>query len=441
MFVTMMKVLLLCFVASAPLIGAFWSFPEPDHHKTKVVLKDHEKIIIKFDDQLSGGTKVSVTEPDEITPSGTRLFRKCRHRLANAFRTTKNAVSDKTHEVLSDIGNFENHGKDVVDNAVGKIGEPRETLSEKITETVKSVGENAKSAVKQTIGMVNYIGDSSAVGTLKDSVVKIEDWDLVDSPKRIGEDIQSNASRKIEQGVEEVKETVDFIKDSTPNELVTHCENKICDAFYVSLETIKSAISWCHLFGFSIAYGMGVWVTFFLSCVLRKCLSKQQFGMVLNKINMVYFRGMNYCVGAALFGFLVSQGIKGVISNKMEMFQGFNLVCALVMSLINMIFFEPRTTKALNDLQLIVERMNERGETKSEAAEKIKKLNTYSSTLNALNDLQLIVERMNERGETKSEAAEKIKKLNTYSSTLNVSTMVVLTWHLAYLGQLLQARH
>ncbi|GKB22612.1 hypothetical protein Tco_0862013, partial [Tanacetum coccineum] len=39
----------------------------------------------------------------------------------------------------------------------------------------------------------------------------------------------------------------------------------------------------------------------------------------------------------------------------------------------------------------------------------------------ALNDLQLIVERMNERGETKSEAAEKIKKLNTYSSTLNVS--------------------
>nr|GEU31929.1 putative late embryogenesis abundant domain-containing protein / LEA domain-containing protein [Tanacetum cinerariifolium] len=397
MFVTMMKVLFLCFVVSAPLIGAFWSLKEPDHHKTKVVLKDHEKIIIKFDDQLSGGTKVSVTEPDEITPSGNRLFRKCRHTLANAFRTTENAVSDKTHEVLSDIGNFEKYGKDFVDNAVGKIGEPKETLSEKITETVISVGEIAKSAVKNTVGMVN-MGDSSTVGTLKDSVVKIEDWDLVDSPKRIGEDIQSNASRKIEQGVEEVKETVDFIKDSTPNELVTHCKNKLCDAFFVSLETIKSAISWFHLFGFSIAFGMGVWVTFFSSCVLRKSLSKQQFGMVLNKINMVYSKGMSYCVGAALFGFLVSKGIKGVISNKMEMFQGFNLVCALVMSLINMIFFEPRTTK-------------------------------------------LIVERMNERGETKSEAAEKIKKLNTYSSTLNVSTMVVLTWHLAYLGQLLQARH
>ncbi|PWA43802.1 hypothetical protein CTI12_AA532270 [Artemisia annua] len=392
-----MKVFLLYFVVSAPLIGAFWSFPGPHHHETEVVLNDHEKIIIKFDDQLNGGTKVSVTEPDEITPSGNRLFRKCTHRLANAFRCTKNTVSDKTHEFLSDIGNFEKDAKDVVDNAVGKIGEPKETLSEKITETVKSVGENAKSAVKQTIGMVN-IGDSSTVGTLKDSVVKIEDWDLVDSPKRIGEDIESNASRKIEQGVEEVKETVDFIKDSTPNELVTQCQNKICDAFYVSLEKIRSVISWFHLFGFSTAYGMGVWVTFFSSFVLRKSLSKQQFGMVLNKINMVYFRGMSYCVGAALLGFLVSQGRKGASSNKMEMFQGLILVCALVMSLINMIFLEPQATK-------------------------------------------LIVERMNERGETKSEAAEKLKKLNTYSSTLNVSTMVVLTWHLAYLGQLLQARH
>lgn len=34
---------------------------------------------------------------------------------------------------------------------------------------------------------------------------------------------------------------------------------------------------------------------------------------------------------------------------------------------------------------------------------------------------------------------EKLKRLNTYSSVLNVSTLVVLTWHMAYMGQRLQA--
>ncbi|KAK9054269.1 hypothetical protein SSX86_025347 [Deinandra increscens subsp. villosa] len=34
---------------------------------------------------------------------------------------------------------------------------------------------------------------------------------------------------------------------------------------------------------------------------------------------------------------------------------------------------------------------------------------------------------------------EKLKRLNAYSSALNLSTLVVLTWHIAYMGQLLQA--
>lgn len=33
---------------------------------------------------------------------------------------------------------------------------------------------------------------------------------------------------------------------------------------------------------------------------------------------------------------------------------------------------------------------------------------------------------------------EKLKRLNTYSSALNVSTLVVLTWHMVYMGQRLQ---
>ncbi|MFS7951367.1 hypothetical protein Hanom_Chr07g00594351 [Helianthus anomalus] len=53
---------------------------------------------------------------------------------------------------------------------------------------------------------------------------------------------------------------------------------------------------------------------------------------------------------------------------------------------------------------------------------------------------QLIAHKMKGPCEAKSVAAKKLKKINTYISTLNVSTMVVLTWHLVYIGQLLQAR-
>lgn len=34
---------------------------------------------------------------------------------------------------------------------------------------------------------------------------------------------------------------------------------------------------------------------------------------------------------------------------------------------------------------------------------------------------------------------EKLKRLNTYSSAFNVLTLVGLTWHMAYMGQRLQA--
>lgn len=247
------------------------------------------------------------------------------------------------------------------------------------------------------IGMVTF-GDKIE-GALKDSVVKIEDWDAIDSPKRISEDIEQNATVKIEQGVEEVKESMESVKETNANELLTRSKNAIRKVpLVVSLEKVRPVISFCYLLGFSTAYGIGLWVTLFSRYVLRNCLPKHQFALVLNKMNLVYFRLMACCVGTSLFGCLVTQGREGSFSTKMEMFQGFNLVSGFLMVLINLIFIVPQATK------LIVEGMKEK------------------STL------------------TKSVAAERLRKMNTYSSTLNASTMVMLTWHVAYIGKLLQVR-
>ncbi|KAL7599380.1 uncharacterized protein LOC111918470 [Lactuca sativa] len=349
-----MHLVFLCLVLSSLITGANWSPSPPPHHR---------QFVVEFEEKPDGNTEVSISLHDD---SGM------------VIEKTKNMVSAKPHDVSS---NLEEQVKEVIDKSVG---DPKVKLSEKVKDVVGN-------AVRKAVGLFT-IGESTK-GALKDLVVKMKQWDVIDSPKRIGEDIESNASLKVEEAVEKVKETVKIVKETSWNDLLTKPTRKMT----VLIDKIQSVISWCHLLGFSTAYGMGVWVTFFSSCVLGKCLPKREYRMIINKLYMVYFRAMANCVGAALIGYLVSRGRNVFfLSNKMAIFQGFNLLSAFLMNLTNLMFLEPRATKR----------------------KKIK-----------------------EDSGTKIVVSEKLKKLNTYSSTLNVSTMVVLTWHLAYIGQLVQAPH
>ncbi|CAH1420225.1 unnamed protein product [Lactuca virosa] len=389
-----MHLVFLCLVLTSLVTGATWSPSPPPHH---------HRFVVEFDEEPDGNTKVSISQHDDDAKidaggfaAGPReLFGKCRYKLANVIEKTKNVVSGKRIDVSSELHNFEEQVKEVTDEVV-KVGDPKVKLSEKLSEKFKAVGEKAKDVagiVKNAVGkpLGLFTSGEGTKGTLKDSVLKVEQWDLVDSPKRIGEDIESNATRKVEEGVEEMRETVKTVQETSWNDLLTRSTSMAT----VLIDKIQSVISWCHLLGFSTAYGMGVWVTFFSSSVLGKCLPKRQYGMIINKLHMVYFRAMSYCIGAAFIGYLVSLGRNlFFLSNKMAVFQGFNLLSALLMNLINMMFLEPRATK-------------------------IKKIKEDSGT--------------------KSTVSSEKLQLSTYSSTLNFSTMVVLTWHLAYIGQLVQA--
>ncbi|KAL4559692.1 hypothetical protein LXL04_031835 [Taraxacum kok-saghyz] len=381
-----MHLLYLYLVLTSLVTGA----TSPPHH--------HNRVVIKFEEAPDGNTKVSISQHEDsgILAAGgftgpRELWCKCKYNLASVIGKPKDVVS----------GNFQEQAK-VVDGTVGELTDPKIEPLQKLWENVKVIGEQAikevagksKSAALKTLGTFR-IGCVTA-GTLKDSALKMEQWDLIDSPKRIGEDIESNASRKLEQGVEEVKETVEMVNETSLHDLLKRFTRKLTS---ILADTIQSVISWCHLLGFSTAFGMGVWVTFFSSGILGKCIPKRRNQMIVSKLYVVYFRAMTLCVGTALIGYVVSRGRKVFsLSNKMEIFQGFNLLSALIMSLINTMFLEPRITK------LVEERI-----------------------------------KMKEKSGIKSVAGKKLKKLNTYSSKLNVSTMVVLTWHLAYVGPLLEA--
>ncbi|XP_024972238.1 uncharacterized protein LOC112511071 isoform X2 [Cynara cardunculus var. scolymus] len=414
MMIKTMKIgfLFLLLTSSVVVAGAMWSSSPRHHHRHQVAVKEpHRVVVIEFRERRQGNTKVLISQHDDSGAAVGGGDRGRRPVVEDGGFTTglKTVVSGKANELKE-------HAKEAMDEAVEKVGDPTGKLSEKLSDGVKSVGETVKNVagneLSETLSHgVTSVGEKSkevaghakeAVGealgsriggALKDSVVKLEDWDVIDSPKRIGEDIERNVSQKIEQGTEELKET-------SLNELLRGSKNLFFLMF--PLEKIKAVISWCHLLGFSTAYGMGVWFTFVSSCVLGKCLPKREFGMVVNKMYRVYFRAMAYCVGGGLIGYLVSQGRKGIaVWNKMEMFQGFNLLSALFMILINLIFLEPRATKL----------MVERNKIKEKDRKRVR------------------------------EKEEMLKKLNIYSSTLNVSTLVVLTWHMAYIGQLLHARY
>ncbi|MFS7951368.1 hypothetical protein Hanom_Chr07g00594361 [Helianthus anomalus] len=295
-------------LVTTPVTGAFWPSFSSHHHHHQVAIKDGHRVIIEFEEQCHSSNKITISQTNDSGVTGFGF---------TTFKTTVATAYTKTTEVAN--------------VSAAKTGKSTINI---IAKAMKKLG--------QTIRMAGVDDDSK--GTLKDLVVKLEEWDPVDSPKRICEDVGHNASVKIKDGVEEAKETVENIVETSPNEALTRSKTAINDVLDIVLSE-RWVTGWCHLLGFSTAYGMGVWVTFFSGCVLGKCLTKQEGAMVSNMMNMVYFRTIGCCVGAAVFGFLVGQRRRGCLSNKMVMFQGFNLVSALVMVLINLIFLEPQRTK------------------------------------------------------------------------------------------------
>lgn len=114
-----------------------------------------------------------------------------------------------------------------------------------------------------------------------------------------------------------------------------------------SLEHLRSLMRLTHLLGFSVAYGMCIWVTFVSSYVLARALPRQQFALVQSKIYPVYFKAMAYCVGPAFVAHFLSQK-RPSYANSAEAVQGFNLLAAISMLLVNLLFLEPRATKVIH---------------------------------------------------------------------------------------------
>lgn len=481
----MMNILALGLVLTSLVTGAVWSPPPPprrDDHREEVIVKGgHRVVVVEYEKEGDGNTKVLISphdQPsndadDEKTPvdvadakfSGPRelvcdAFGKCKHKIANAFGKTKDKVSETAHGISDKAHEIEEQAKETASGAVGKakdtvygyeerakeaVNEPIEKGKSKLSEKIEGVEEKAtigvslgkvKDTMAQGIGKAKKVA-GDVTSTVKDSATKVKSFDMVDSPKRIGEDIERNVTGKVEEGAEHLMEqakeaaaNVQKVGHKSLGEIVKKLQEVTNDVFWymVSPEKVDAVVGLIHMLGFSTAYGMSVWVTFVSSYILGRYLPRQQFGMVQSRIYPVYFRAMAYCVGAALLGHLVSRRMKS-LSSMVEMFQGLSLLSALLMVLTNMIWLEPRSTKVMFE-RMKIEKEEGRG---IAGAVREGIADDGSDTVvrppaNVAAERQDVL-RMN----------EKLKRLNSYSSALNVSTLVVLTWHMAYMGQRLQA--
>ncbi|MFS7983674.1 hypothetical protein Hanom_Chr11g00977301 [Helianthus anomalus] len=551
----MMNILVICLVLSSHLLTAATT------HREVIMNKGHRVVVVDYDKKADRTTRVSISPQNVVVPSDEKpaegttttfssakelvcdAYGKCKNKISGAF--TKDTDIDKAEEIKPvdekpDDGTTSFSGaKELVCDAYGKCKnkisstftkvtdiDKAEEIEERTTEAVNKVIEKPPQhigAAKSTF--FGRVGEKLPGRTLGEFLVKAKDsvakgligeakkfvsnfmsivkdfaskeFDIIDSPKRSGEDILRNASGEIKESAEnmrkQAKETVKNVEDVLGqggfNDILNKLKNMAYNVVWYVLYPdkigsvaglVRMVAGLVHMVGFSTAYGVCVWVTFVSSYILSRYLPRQVFGLVQSRIYPVYFRVLAYCVFAALLGHLVSEKNE-VLASKIGMFQSLSLVSALLMVLTNMVLLEPRATKAMYE-RMKLEKEEGRGLGAAFAAKdgmvnggggatvvrsaangrgvrvavaaKERTMDGHSATIArsvangiagkdgmADGDSATVVRSVAVERQDVLRMNEKLKRLNAYSSTLNLFTLVALTWHMAYLGQRLQAIH
>ncbi|KAM0063011.1 hypothetical protein Hdeb2414_s0003g00086171 [Helianthus debilis subsp. tardiflorus] len=446
---------------------------------------DKAEEIEPVDEKPDDGTTTTFSGAKELVCDA---YGKCKNKISGAFtKDMAEEIEEHTTEAVNKvIEKPPQHIGAAKSTFFGRVGEklPGRTLGEFLVKAKESVAKGLIGEAKKFV--------SNFMSIVKDFASK--EFDIIDSPKRSVEDISQNVSGEIKESavntMKQAKETVKNVEDvlgqGSFNDILNKLKNMAYNVVWYVLYRdkmgsvaglVRMVAGLVHMVGFSTAYGVCVWVTFVSSYILGRCLPREMFGLVQSRIYPVYFRVLAYCVFAALLGHLVSEKNE-VLASKIGMFQSLSLVSALLMVLTNMILLEPRATKAMYK-QMKLEKEEGRGLGAAFAAKdsidggggatvvrsaangrgvrvavaaKERTMDRSCATIarSVANGIAGKDEMADGRSATvvRSVAVErqdvlkmneKLKRLNAYSSALNLFTLVALTWHMASLGQRLQA--
>ncbi|TMX03200.1 hypothetical protein EJD97_017719 [Solanum chilense] len=381
--------------------------------------KEDVVLVVEFDHNQ--GTKVLIS-PQQAQIPNDNSYSNSKSGYVSDLKDKLYEKAEEASSVLPNIGQGiaspyvnQNSARDVVCDAYGKckekfttvFGKTKDKVEEGVTEASDKVKEKAK--------------------------------DVIDTTKSKKDEME----QKMEQVKGEISEKAEERKEDM-KDIIVRGRDFFCDLFtYIfSLGNLRHVIRLMHLLGFSVAYGMCIWVTFISSYVLARVLPRQQFAVVQSKIYPVYFKAMAYCVGLAFVGHFLSQK-RWFYTNLGEAVQGFNLLASISMLLVNSLYLEPRATKVMFE-RLKLEKEEGRGR----HIFNVEPSGTMGVE-SVLDPTKTTATKPAERSQEQSAAevvkpqvvklSQKLKKLNSYSSFLNVLTLMALTHHHVHLTQLLDA--
>ncbi|XP_051124207.1 uncharacterized protein LOC127246723 [Andrographis paniculata] len=445
-----LSLLLTSLVTAAAAAGGFFTpNPEKESPTEAVIVKEGHRVVVVEYEKDDGNTKVSIAPRDEKALSGKMIeedaegkethhnhkstptevvcdaYGKCKRLVAGAVGKTKEAVA----------GSWVS---EEAKGAVGKVKDAASDASHKVQEARQSVEDSANQGKDKLSEKASEIKEAAKQGT------KQRAHDAIEAAKRVRDEAEREARMKMEGSkekvVEKAREAEEWVERSAKKKGAQETLRRAGEVGMDLLEYAVRVVSRVgHLMGFSAAYGMCVWVTFASSYVLAGALPRKQFGMVQSKVYPVYFKAMAYSVGVAFLGSCYSYCFS---SRKRSggLFQCFNLAAALAMTLVNLLWLEPRATKVMFE-RMKKEKEDETvggGRSKDSTAEiagrgRDRDRDRRKSKGDADADVA-----GNEAAEAEAEMiglTSTLQRLNSYSSSLNVLTLMSLTWHLLHLAQ------
>lgn len=398
----MMNVVSLCLVVTSLVTaGVLSPTPKKQNNGDDLIVKEgHRVVVVEYDQEGQPITKVSISPEDKtrqrfnsdklkeavsVLPNlGQGLstpktdgggedegdgewrspkelicdaYGKCKHKIVDAIGRTKEAVSEKAHDVGEKTKETKEKAEDVVEKAKEAVSEKARGFAEKTRETGHEAQDAAERKAHEVVEKTKEAAHE-AVEKKKKAAHRMEEaaeesyGKAKEAVRNKAQEVEGQARERAEKTWEAVKDAKDvgktFGKDVAGN--VTEFAatfRKQAGATFRELVTGKAlnlVVGVVYLVAFSTAYGTAVWETFILSYVLAGALPRQQFGVVQSKIYPVYFRTMAWGIGTAVLGLLVTDRGKA-FSSMAEKFQIFNLLASLVLVFVNMLYLEPRATK------------------------------------------------------------------------------------------------
>lgn len=362
---------------------------------------------------------------------------------------------------------------DIYGSAEGKISDVGEKIKEEGEQALKTAGEtydSTKESIKragdyvqrtvedakeklrvkeheeeQQAGLKSNVGEADILYKFRQAVDEVYRLspELLEAAGKLEKQVLPLLSTRDPKDGARVR-TANLVKDSVANFTTATVEsskgyyNLVLSRFcrWASKETLMTGLRLVHLLVFATVYGSSIWVNFIGGHVLARAIPRQQFGFLQSKLYPVYFSTVACGLAICLLAHSAVHPWRS--SAKAQRWADCNLIFSLLLTLANMLYFEPLATKTLFE-RLRMEKEEGRGRDLGDM--NINADNLSLNTATTTHDIHLRSGSCLVGDDVNCKLAEVNKKLEVfhwYSSALNMLCLASLTWHLAYLSSYLK---